>query len=284
MTDETPRSIKLLGLITALLALSILSFGMSLSAGTPVRSGGPPPGIVEDGVRYQAEWTPEAAPDATVSLNSTLNWQSTWMEPLGASTGDWWHGFGISSAASAHTRDQDVRAITGQRTEVGIETAQREFTINPLPLKPHYFGGRSDPEHEMVIREKAETIENVGKRAEWNWKFTKLGATASTASHYSNWALLIPPDRSCQATLTESFETIWGGEVTQRWNMTIDPLPDPEGLSDEELADYGIIKESWGQYNADGAVHLDLQSPPIMSSRGAHDEPSPKLKIDAQTA
>lgn len=263
MTDEIPYSIKVLGFITALLTLSVLSFGMTLSAGAPVKGDEPPPpGIFEDGASYQAEWTPEAAPDTTVSLNSTLNWQSTWI------SGEWWHGFGISSAASAHAKDQDVRTITGQRTEVGTETAQHGFTINPLPLKPHYFGGRSDPEHEMVIREKTETIEDIRKRAEWNWRFTKLGATASSASHYSNWALLIPPNRSCQATLTESFETIWGDEATQQWKMTIDPLPDPEGLSDEELAEYGIIKESWGQYNAEGAVHLDPRHPSTVTFEG----------------
>ncbi|MBP2146612.1 hypothetical protein J2129_002066 [Methanofollis sp. W23] len=268
MTDEIPHPIKVLGFITALLALSVLSFGMTLSAGAPVESGDPPPGIVEDGGRYQGEWTPEAAPDATVSLNSTLNRQSTWMGPLGASTGEWWHGFGISSTASVHARDQDVCTITEQRTEIRIKTAQRGFSINPLPLKPHYFSGRTDPEHEMVIREKTETIEDVGKRAEWNWRFTKLGATASSASHYSNWALLIPPDRSCEATLTESFETIWGEKATQQWKMTIDPLPDPEGMSEEELAEYGIIKESWGQYNAEGAVHPVPRHPSAMTFEG----------------
>ncbi|WP_220680460.1 hypothetical protein [Methanofollis formosanus] len=246
--DDIPQPVKILGLIAALFALCILSFGISLTTGAPVESGDPPAGIVEDGASYQVEWTPAAEPDVTVSLNSTFNWGSIWM------SGEWRHTCGIYSVATSASPDrQKYRAITGQHTEVRVDTPEIDFIIFPHLKNPKYFGGRSDPERGMVIRE---TADEYYRCVAWEWAFTKLGATTSTISHYAIWDLRLPPDRSCQSTVTDAVDMIHGEEIMQRWNMTIDPLPNPEELSGEELARHGIRQESWGQYFATGAVHL----------------------------
>ncbi|QSZ67195.1 hypothetical protein RJ40_06620 [Methanofollis aquaemaris] len=105
----------------------------------------------------------------------------------------------------------------------------------------------------MVIRE---TADEYYKSVAWVWAFTKLGATVTRASHYAIWDLRLPSDRSCQITITDAVDTIWGEEIAQRWDMTIDALPNPEELSDEELARHGIRQENWGQYFATGAIPL----------------------------
>ncbi|WP_062397494.1 hypothetical protein [Methanogenium cariaci] len=203
--DRNTKPVKILVFITVLVAVAILLFLISITAGEPVECGEPPEWTGGGEVTSrQAEWTAEGKPDVTVILNSTLACGSTW------SVDRWSHSCRILGNVSAHSEEGDCRAITGQHAEVRIDTPPNtRLLVNPpYPKHPDYFGGHSEPDYGMVIRQ---MLDNTCQRVHWEWTFTNPFAATTHASHYTRWDFLIPPDSFCNATVIDVIETNKGG-------------------------------------------------------------------------